>query len=84
MAQLIVRNIEDDIKDKLKELAAFNGRSMEEEIRAILRAAVLKSNPKKEDKLGSKISKRFRKCGFKEGEIEEFKGQPAKPADLES
>ena len=37
MAQLIVRNLEDAVKRKLKRRAARHGRSMEEEIRDILR-----------------------------------------------
>ncbi len=40
MAQLIVRNIEDEVAQKLKERAAKNGVSAEEEHRRIL-AAVL-------------------------------------------
>lgn len=40
MAQLIVRNIEDAVAQKLRERAAKNGISAEEEHRRILRAAV--------------------------------------------
>lgn len=40
MAQLIVRNIEDAVAQKLRERAAKNGISTEEEHRRILRAAV--------------------------------------------
>jgi plasmid stability protein len=40
MAQLVVRNIEDKVKQRLKRRAARNGRSMEEEVREILRAAL--------------------------------------------
>jgi plasmid stability protein len=42
MAQLIVRNLEEAVKRKLKHRAARNGRSMEEEVRNILRDAVKK------------------------------------------
>jgi plasmid stability protein len=41
MAQLIVRNIEDEVRDRLRDLAERHGRSMEEEVRDILRAAVV-------------------------------------------
>ena len=37
MAQLVVRNLEDEVKAKLRRRAAAHGRSMEEEVRAILR-----------------------------------------------
>ena len=40
MGQLIVRNLEDAVKRKLQRRAARHGRSMEEEIRDILRDAV--------------------------------------------
>ena len=40
MAQLIVRNLDDAVKRKLQRRAARHGRSMEEEIRDILRNAV--------------------------------------------
>lgn len=40
MAQIIVRNLEDSIRDKLRDRAQSHGRSMEEEVRDILRVAV--------------------------------------------
>lgn len=40
MASLTIRNLEDDTKARLRVRAAHNGRSMEEEARAILRATV--------------------------------------------
>ncbi len=39
MASITVRNIDDDLKEKLRVKAAQNGRSMEEEVRVILRQA---------------------------------------------
>ena len=41
MAQLIVRNIEEQVVEKLKEQAAAHGVSVAEEHRGILRAALL-------------------------------------------
>lgn len=46
MAQLIVRNIEDEVAQKLRERAARNGVSAEEEHRRILREAVQGKEPK--------------------------------------
>lgn len=40
MASLIVRNIDDALKDKLRQRAARHGRSMEDEVRTILRATL--------------------------------------------
>ena len=44
MAQFIVRNLEDDVKARLKRRAAQHRRSMEEEVRHILRDAVKEQN----------------------------------------
>ena len=78
MAQLIVRNLEDDIRDKLRAMAAEHGRSMEEEVREILRSAVLCATGAKSD-LGSRLAARFRGCGLTEP-IAELRGQSAAPA----
>jgi antitoxin FitA len=40
VAQLVVRNIEAEVKKKLQRRATRHGRSMEEEVREILRNAV--------------------------------------------
>ena len=37
MSTLTIRNIDDATKDKLRQVAALHGRSMEEEVRTILR-----------------------------------------------
>jgi len=49
MAQLIVRNLEDDVVQALKERAGKHGRSAEAEHREILREALLLS-PKEDPK----------------------------------
>ena len=40
MASITIRNLDDDIRTRLRVRAAGNGRSMEEEVRRILRRAV--------------------------------------------
>ena len=40
MASITIRNLEDDVKTRLRRRAAGNGRSMEEEARVILAEAV--------------------------------------------
>jgi antitoxin FitA len=64
MAQLLVRNIENGVKARLQRRAKRSGRSMEEEIRDILRAAVHKDEEKSEFGLGTEISKIFSKHGL--------------------
>ena len=81
MAQLLVRNLEDDIREKLRAMADAHGRSMEEEIREILREAALRVPLDAGPGLGSRLAERFRACGF-DAEVEELRGQPGRPADL--
>ena len=40
MANITIRNLDDDLKARLRKQALSNGRSMEEEVRRILRQAV--------------------------------------------
>ena len=59
MAQLIVRNLDDAVKRKLQRRAARHGRSMEEEVRDILRNAV-KDERKSRKGLGTEIAELFK------------------------
>ena len=63
MAQFIVRNLENDVKERLKRRAAYHKRSMEEEVRHILRDAVKQQN-QRVSRLGSRIAARFAKAGL--------------------
>jgi plasmid stability protein len=78
MAQLLVRNIEDKVKARLQRRAKRHGRSMEEEVRDILRAAVHEGSKKAELGLGTKIAALFPKSGL-DFMIEEFKGDDLQP-----
>lgn len=80
MAQLVVRNIEEDVKTRLRRRASRHGRSMEEEVRDILRNAV-RSDSISTPRLGSRLRARFAGIGI-DGDIEELRGEPARPADL--
>lgn len=57
MAQVVVRQIEDEVKERLRQRAVRHGRSMEEEIRVILREAVRDEAP--EEGLGTQIARLF-------------------------
>ena len=61
MSTLTIRNIEPLIKDKLRMAAAAHGRSMEEEVRTILRNAL--AQPAVVGGLGSRIHARFAALG---------------------
>ena len=81
MAQLVVRNLEDDVKAKLQKRARKHGRSTEEEVRDILRNAV-KSEGSRKPGLGTEIASLFAGKGLTE-EIPEQRGQPARPAKFD-
>jgi plasmid stability protein len=82
MAQLLVRNLENQLKVRLQKRAKRHGRSMEEEARDILRDAL-----KQEDVpgcgLGTEIAALFREAGL-EKDIPEIRGYPVRPAAFES
>ena len=82
MAQFVVRHLEDDIAEKLKQRARKHARSMEDEVRHILRAAV-QQHPAGRQKLGTRIAQRFQRTGLT-GDLPELKGVPARAAKLES
>lgn len=80
MAQVVVRQLEDDVKARLKRRAERHGRSMEEEAREILRNAVrMKGQPV--GGLGTRMAARFRKTGL-EADLPELRGQAPRPAPL--
>jgi plasmid stability protein len=80
MAQFIVRNLEDDVKARLKRRAAQHRRSMEEEVRHILRDAVKEQN-RHIAKLGSRIAARFAKAGLST-DLPELHGQIPRSAEF--
>ena len=80
MAQLLVRNLNESVKEALRRRAQRHGRSMEEEARLILRqAAEAELLPPEGAGLGSQISALFSGAGLDEP-IGEWRGQEAAPA----
>jgi len=85
VAQILVRNIEDPVKVRLQRRAKRNGRSMEAEVREILRD-VLKVEDAPQRKLGSEIVALFsgQGIGLKDGEeIRELRGYQVRPATFD-
>jgi antitoxin FitA len=80
MAQIVVRQLEEAVKARLKRRAERHGRSMEEEAREILRNAAKEDN-RTVAKLGSRIAARFRRIGLK-GDLPELHGEHPRPADF--
>ncbi len=79
MAQLMVRNLDDDVALRLKQRAARRGRSMEEEVRRVLRDSV--RDELDEAPLGTRIAARFAGLGFT-GDLPELRGSEAVPVDF--
>lgn len=83
MAQFTVRNLEDDVKKRLQARAALHGVSMEEEVRRVLRQAVM-TQQKPLTGLGSRMAGRFAKHGLRADEsITELRGQTTGGASFE-
>jgi len=82
VAQVIVRNLDEDVKLRLKKRAARHGRSMEEEIRQILQIA-LRDDNSRPVRLGSRIAGRFAGSGLP-NDLPELQGQTMVPMDLDA
>jgi plasmid stability protein len=80
MAQLVVRRVDEDVKKRLKRRAERHGRSLEEEVRHILRDAV-KTEKQPPAKLGSRIAALFKETGLTL-EIPELRGQAPRIPDF--
>ena len=68
MAQILVRNLDETVKDALKERAVAHGRSLEEEVRLILVRASLESKEPQKG-LGTLIAEHFDGIGLQEDEL---------------
>jgi antitoxin FitA len=69
MATLTIRNLDDDVKQRLRVRAAQHGRSMEEEVRTVLQASVEQDRGAKPGGLATRIIERFKPLGGVELEI---------------
>ena len=82
MGQLIVRNIEDVVKKKLQRRAKRHDRSMEEEVRDILRNVADEADVPVGG-LGTEIAKLFTKTGL-DSDLPELRGHRIRPAPFGS
>ncbi len=81
MAQMIVRNIGEDLKAGLKRLAGQHGWSMEEEVRQILYRAVQEAGNGNPGKLGTRMAACFAGIGLDEP-LPELHGDEARAIDF--
>jgi plasmid stability protein len=77
MASITIRNLEDGLKQRLRIQAAIHGRSMEEEVREILRHAVGEAPPP--NNLGEAIHRRFSAVGGAELNLPPREAMPEPP-----
>jgi plasmid stability protein len=81
MAQLLVRQLDDEVKEKLQRRARSHGRSTEEEVREILSNAV-RSEGGTPVGLGTRLAAIFHGVGIDE-EIPELRGHPFEPIEFD-
>lgn len=81
MAQIIVRNLDESVKRRLKERAERAGHSMEAEIRHILGAAAAAPDSAQRG-VGSRIASRFQDQGL-DGDIQELRGHRVTMPDFD-
>ncbi len=81
MSTLTIRNLEPSIKDKLRLTAAAHGRSMEEEVRTILRNVL--AQPASTMGMGDRIHARFAELGGVELDIPPRTGNTPRYATFE-
>jgi plasmid stability protein len=72
VAQIVIRNLEESVKRRLRQRAKRHGRSMEEEARVILREAV--SDAALKEGLGTRLAKHFAGKVPKEFKVMEMRG----------
>jgi antitoxin FitA len=82
MAQLIVRKIEKDVKDRLQRRARRHGVSMEEEVRSILREAAFAPEEPRVG-LGTQIANLFKGIPDNDEPLPELPREPFRPYDFE-
>jgi plasmid stability protein len=78
MARLIIRDLDDTTKEWLRRRAVLHGRSIAEEVREIIQAAVRAEEETQGPGLGTQIAALFGKGGLKKP-IRELRGHILKP-----
>ena len=84
MATLTIRNLDDELKSRLRIRAARHDHSMEEEVRLILRDILSDSEESEETTgIGTRIRKRLEDPGGVELDLPDRTEQPRIPENLE-
>ncbi|MFP4406963.1 MAG: FitA-like ribbon-helix-helix domain-containing protein [Spirochaetaceae bacterium] len=84
MATLTIRNLDDELKSRLRIRAPRHDHSMEEEARSILRNALSDSETVKESTgIGTRIRNRLKELGGVELDLPQRTEEPRVPENLE-
>ena len=79
MAQLLIRRLDDEVKERLRSRAKANGVSMEEEARTILVGQLAPAEEPDTRGLGTKIADLFRDIPDNDEPLPELPRQPWRP-----
>lgn len=83
MAQVLVRNLDDDIHKQLRAMAERHGESLEGFVRDLLRRAVYE-RPRVDKPLGTALAERFAACGLSDAEsIPKLKGEAVRVVEFD-
>jgi plasmid stability protein len=82
LAQLLIRRLDEDVKENLRRRAKRHGVSMEEEARTILRAELLRVEPKQPG-LGTQIANLFKDVPDNDEPLPEFPDEPIRYAKFD-
>ena len=82
MAQLLIRRLDDDVKENLRKRAKKHGVSMEAEARTILRAELLRAEPAEEG-LGTQIANLFKDIDWGDETLQPLPREPLRPVDFD-
>ena len=84
MATLTIRNLDDELKSRLRIRAARHDHSMEEEARSILRTALSElENLEESTGIGTRIRNRLKELGGVELDLPQRTEKPRVPENLE-
>lgn len=82
MGQLLIRRLDEDVKENLRKRAKLHGVSMEAEAREILKAELLPAGSS-EKGLGTRIAELFQDIEWGEEELEPFPRQPLRTINFD-
>lgn len=72
MAQLLIRNLSDEVKERLRRRAERHGRSLEAEAREILEHAAVDTAPLQAEGFGTQLARKIAAIGTTKEDVDEL------------